>query len=350
MPDGARIVVVAADQGVAEGVRQCLSQSGQPAVVQWFSDPAMALARVGGGDIDALVVDPDSSGAGSSGLHDLLERLPGPSHRTRTVVISVSRDWAADLRKIVAASLRQRESSEPGPASRPARKSRIIGLLGAKGGVGATTLALDVAAALAGRHSAILVELGSGSETLTLRIRTAAKSAPPYGARLDGLWAVKGIPGLRIARAQDTLSAATLAGTLEALDAEARYLLLDLGSALTPLVKSALAHLDALGVVVDMEMLSVECAKRVIGTIEQAGACPRASIGVVVVNRASLACPLSVAEVQRLLGLPVLGSIPPAGDLCNSAQRARRPVVDFEPASLAAQSFSQVAGAFAELT
>ena len=68
-----------------------------------------------------------------------------------------------------------------------------------------------------------------------------------------------------------------------------------------------------------------------------------------VVNRASLTCPICVDELQRLVGMPVLGTIPPAGDLCNAAQQARRPVVAFEPESLAAQSLVQVAFAFAEL-
>jgi len=77
--------------------------------------------------------------------------------------------------------------------------------------------------------------------------------------------------------------------------------------------------------------------------------CPRGGIGVVVVNRASLACPLSVDEVQRLVGMPVLGAIPPAADLCNAAQKTRRPVVTFEPESLAAQCLVKVALSFAEI-
>jgi hypothetical protein len=45
------------------------------------------------------------------------------------------------------------------------------------------------------------------------------------------------------------------------------------------------------------------------------------AIAAVVVNRASLACPLDMEEMQRLIGIPILGSIPPAGDLCNAAQQ-----------------------------
>jgi hypothetical protein len=115
------------------------------------------------------------------------------------------------------------------------------------------------------------------------------------------------------------------------------------------LVKCTLPLLDALAVIVDLETLSVECARRVLGVIGQPDLCPRGGIGVVVVNRASLACPFSVEDVQRLVGMPVLGAIPPAGDLCSAAQKARRPVAAFEPESAAAQSLARVAFSLAEL-
>jgi len=349
MHECVRILVLGGDPGLAEEVRQCLSQSQPPASVQWLRDAAVALARVGGGDIDALVIDPASTGNGGDGLGDLLERLRGASKRTQTIVVSGSRDWAADLRRIVPTSLRYAESAGPRPASSQARKLKTIGLIGAKGGVGTTTVALNMAVALGEKGAAVLAELGSGCDELTLHVRTTTKSAPPPGAALDGLWFVKGIPGLRMALAQDRLSPETVAGALEAMGAEADYLVLDLGSALTQLVKCVLPRLDVVGVVVDLEMLSVEGARRVVNAIGQPDLCPRGGIGVVVVNRASLACPLSVDEVQRLVGMPVLGAIPPAADLCNAAQKTRRPVVTFEPESLAAQCLVKVALSFAEI-
>ena len=350
MRDCVRVLVISGDPRMAEEVRQCVSESQPPAAVQWLRDAAVALARVGGGDIDALVIDPASTGAGCGGLGDLLERLREACERTQTIVVSGSGDWASDLRRIVATSLRHAESSGTRPALRQGRKPKTIGLLGAKGGVGTTTVALNMAVALAEKRAAVLAELGSGSDSLTLRVRTTAKSAPPPGAALDGLWSVKGIPGLRMALAQDMLSPETLTGALEAMGAEADYLVLDLGSAVTPLVRCALPRLDVLGVVVDLEMLSVECARRVVSAIGQPDVCPSGGIGVVVVNRASLACPIGVDEVQRLVGMPVLGAVPSAGDLCSAAQKARRPVVAFEPESLVARCLAQVALSFAELT
>jgi pilus assembly protein CpaE len=342
MPDRLRVLVVGGDPGLAEDARRCVSESRAPVVVQWLQDAAVALARLGGGDIDALVIDPASMGAGGDRLEGLLERLRAACRRTQAIVVSESRDWTADLRRALATSLRNADSSGP-------RKPKLIGFLGAKGGVGATTVALNTAFALAEKHATILAELGSGNDTLKLRVRTTAKSLYPPGAALSCLWSVKDIPRLQVALAQDIVAPEEVAGELEAMGAEAEYVVLDLGSTLTSFVKTALPRLNALGVVVDMEMLSVECARRVLSAIGQPDLGLRGAIGVVAVNRASLACPISVDEVQRLVGMPVLGSIPSAADLSSAAQKARRPVISFDPESLAAQSLAQVAFSFAEM-
>jgi Flp pilus assembly CpaE family ATPase len=350
MLDSVRVLVVGGDQGRAEEVRRCVFQSQPAAAVQWLRDAAVALARVGGGDIDVLAIDPASIGVGANDLPALLERLHEASKGIQTIVVSESRNWTADLRRIVATSARRKEASGTRSLSGHGRKPKTIGFLGAKGGAGTTTVALNTAFALGEKHAVVLAELGSGNDTLTLHVRTTAKSVCPPGSALDGLWSVREIPGLRLALAQDIFTPETVAEELGDMGADADYLVLDLGATVTQLVKCTLPLLNALGVVVDLEMLSVECARRLLSTIGQPDICPRGPIGVVVVNRASLACPFSVDELQRLVGMPVLGTVPPAADLCNAAQKARRPVVIFEPESLAARSLVQVASSVAELT
>ena len=347
MRDQFRILVVSGAPELAGEARQCVSETRPLAVVQWLKDPAVALARAGGGDVDALVVDPACLGDGSH-LQDWLDCLHRSGPRTQPVVVSGSSDWTAELRRIAARGTFRSEPSGSNPMPGAARKAKWIGFLGAKGGVGTTTLALNVAYVLAQKHAAVLAEFGAGNDSLALRVRTTAKSIGPPGAALRALWSVKGSPGLRLALAEDILDPEAAAGEWEG--AQPDPLLLDLGATLAAPVKSTLPRLDVLALIVDMEMLSIECARRVLSVILQPDTCPRGSIGVVMVNRASLACPIALDEVQRLMGLPILGCIPPAGDLCNAAQKARRTVVEFEPESLAAQSLVQAADAIAELT
>lgn len=354
MPDSLRILVTGGDEPLAEEVRRCAAKSQVPTTIQWLPDAAVALARIGGGDIDVLVIDPASASASGEGLVELIARLHAACPRTQTIVVSESRDWMSDLRPALASCLRQpdlpnAQAGRRSPLSQP-RKVKRIGLLGAKGGVGTTTVALNAASTLAAKYPTVLAELGCGNDTLKLHVRSTARSLCPPAAALGCWWSIKDIAGLHIAFAEDIVDIENLSGQLEALAGEAEYLVLDLGSVLTPPVTAALSEIDALGLVVDLDMLSAECARRVLNTLGQPDKCPRGEIGVVVVNRASLACPFSVNELQKLVGVPVFGTVPSSGDLCSSAQKARRPMVAFDPESLAAQSLARVAYSLAGLT
>ncbi len=348
MSDALRVLVVGGDVDLVDEVRVCLEQKDPPVTVQWLRDSAVALARVGGGDIDAVVIDPGSVGGGEH-LRGWLDRLRENCPRTQAIVVSESRQWTADLARMMMGNRLETGSLDARPSATGGRRAKLIGFIGAKGGVGTTTVALNTAFVLATTSATILAEIGAGNDTLALRIRTAARSVWPKSAAWSGVWSVKGTPSLRIALAQDIIDPERAIEALETFG-EADNLVLDLGLRLIPEVKSVLPRLDALGVVVDMETLSVECARRLLSTIAKTELCPRGSMGVVVVNRASLAYPIGIEELQKVIGLPVMGTIPPAGDLCNAALKARRTVVAFEPESLAGQSMVQVAASFAELT
>jgi signal transduction histidine kinase len=54
---------------------------------------------------------------------------------------------------------------------------------------------------------------------------------------------------------------------------------------------------------------------------------------------AMLAAPAELSEVARSLGIPIMGVIPPAPDLCLRAHKAHVPVVTLDPESMLAESF-----------
>jgi len=56
----------------------------------------------------------------------------------------------------------------------------------------------------------------------------------------------------------------------------------------------------------------------------------------VLVNRAALASPMPLVDIEVQLGIPILGVMPPAADLCAAAQNAHSPLLTFEPDSLPA--------------
>ena len=65
--------------------------------------------------------------------------------------------------------------------------------------------------------------------------------------------------------------------------------------------------------------------------------------GTVVMNRASLAFPMSLPEIDAQIGHLALGEIPPEPNLCLCAQNARMPLVTFLPESPVAGSLAALA-------
>jgi hypothetical protein len=58
-------------------------------------------------------------------------------------------------------------------------------------------------------------------------------------------------------------------------------------------------------------------------------------MGAVIVNRTALVSPPPISHIEALLSIPIVGIIPPAPDLCASAQNVHIPLVTFDAESLA---------------
>jgi hypothetical protein len=65
-------------------------------------------------------------------------------------------------------------------------------------------------------------------------------------------------------------------------------------------------------------------------------------VGAVIVNRASVGCPMPLAEIESLFQGHLRGVIPPAADLCLRAQTTGAPLVALHPESLIAASLNDL--------
>jgi CheY-like chemotaxis protein len=74
---------------------------------------------------------------------------------------------AALARSVVYAIERHRQQREQVQRARARRESRVISFIGARGGVGTTIVAHNVASVLAREHSMVLIELSPGPESLS---------------------------------------------------------------------------------------------------------------------------------------------------------------------------------------
>ncbi len=242
------------------------------------------------------------------------------------------------------------------------KAGQVVSFIGAKGGVGTTTVVLNVGVALAVQGKSVI----------------AAEFRPYWGSfpLLIGLPAVKGLetildmPPERItARAVSSCLAREHSGMQllcapRSLEPEARiepgqaeailaglasladHVLLDLPPQPSPAREVAIRASRWAFLVVEPVRDCLEAAMAQANRIKalvSAGTDLRA----LVVNRIPLAAPLAVAEIGDRLGFPVLSAIPPAADECARAQQLGRALAHVLPEAIVTQAYREVAQALA---
>jgi pilus assembly protein CpaE len=368
----------------ADLLRRILADGASLCQLRPVSNVPIALARIGGGGVDAVLLAL-SEVPGSVLVTEILDAVaslgrdapqvpvvvlcdtdqPDIATRAREAGASalVARSqWRAELNGVIRDAIGDGPPSPSGAAAAAETHGRasVTAILGAKGGVGTTTVALNVAVALAQGSQVILAEMRPTLGTLGLCLRPNRKvrnlrnlldvlpgTLTPRAAELC-LWQAPGTPGLSILLGPQTFEECQEIGAeqalvvLRALASLADYVILDLPASLSAANRAILSGSDALALVVEREPVCLEAAKSILQAIEQFDVAPN-SIGTVVVNRAALVSPVPLAEVEARLGFPTLVSIPPAADLCVRSQRARLPIVTLDAESMAAQQLDALA-------
>ena len=351
---------------------------------------ATALARIAGGGVDMVILDLSCSAAPEIEKLDTLLKLRGAAPQTPILVICDSandglvmrairagtaeqvdrKNCVSDLGRLVNESLAGRSAQRDAPHLRmpepPETKetATLIMLVGAKGGVGTTTVALSVASALAASHKVILAELLPNFGTLAQYFHPHRKArnlaellkmdaaAIGHGTVKECLWPCKNVPGLKILFGPLTAGQCGEIGPdharaiMRALCTLADYVVIDLPATLSDANRAVLEDADVLALVAERDPFSIESGKRMLDTILSWNA-PAPVFGAVIVNRASLSVPLDLAEIEVQLAIPILGVIPPASDLCVASQKAGAPLVLYDPESLAGRSFTALAESLA---
>lgn len=340
-----------------------------------------ALARLAGGGIDAVVIDVSFGAASESELLDNFLQLHSAAPETPLVAVCDSeedtllmravragaaryclREQGADLPRLIASAMAKRsQAGEPASAlkARSNQSGPVLAFLGAKGGVGTTTAALNTAAALAAVHDVVLAEMHAGGGTLAqflqprrlrrdlldlLQTDPDVLKAPDVEACL---WRSRDLTGLRVlfssGRAEywQRLGAAHARTIVAALSDLAARVVVDL-PALSDATRAVLEVSTSLALVVERDPICVQSAKRILQAIESWSDMPQA-IGSVIVNRAPLALPIPLNDIEMELGIPTFGVIPPAPDSCIAAEEAHRPLIALDPDSLAAGSLVALA-------
>ncbi len=245
-----------------------------------------------------------------------------------------------------------------GLAESPDRRAtgRLIAFLGAKGGVGTTTIAANVASVAAQcEQSVILCELRSTFGTLSLQLNAqphqhlgSLMQSPERLADVDlEDFLVRDSNGLRIlfgpqvndgdVRMQ-AWHAKRVIGGLRPL---AKLIYLDLAPGLTELNAEILKVCDRIVLVLDGEPTSIMAASWTIDQLQRMSI-PR-SIKAVIVKRTELSLPPKIDDIQSSLGCELIGVVPPGANALALAAKSGEALVTLRPDDLVATAIRSLA-------
>jgi DNA-binding response OmpR family regulator len=263
-----------------------------------------------------------------------------------------------DVRELIARveSLLERVSRlRAEPAS---KAGKVISFVGAKGGVGTTTTVVNVGMAMATPgKTALVVEFrpypGSFPTLLGLPVSKGlgdllAMEAHAITPQQISARLVAHPSGLKILCAPQDMNpeagiqAEQADALVEAMAFLADYVLIDLAPYPLTAVQAAARH-SAAAVLVVEPVRDCLLAASVMAEFLKTHLGSGAALSVILVNRAPMASPVGLRELQSKLGLAVAQAIPPAVDESARAQLVGMPVVQSQPDSFAARAYQEIA-------
>ncbi len=265
--------------------------------------------------------------------------------------------------------------------TQPAHK---IALVGAKGGVGVSTLALNIGVALAQREHEVAVAELHGSRGALRHLLNVANAPDfcdllakePANVRPNAVLerVIRHSSGLHLllapaARCENPLTTEHLPPLLAPLSNESEYLLLDLPADDDPLVRAALELSDVILLITEAEPLSLLAARSFLKTLKSWEVADR--VDSVAVARVPSSMMLTRIEIENEMGLAggeaqrdsyhsmmlkgqlgrrnkPLATIPPAPELFSSAASSGVPLLLVEPSSGPARAISDLAAMLVE--
>jgi len=237
-------------------------------------------------------------------------------------------------------------------------QSRVLAFIGAKGGVGTTTVALNIASALVHkRKSVVAVELrsyvGAFAEQLgadpvqtldgLVELGPAGITPEALQPRLFTL-----ASGLRVLFGpQDASGAVTIdpeltRAVVEVLATMFDYVVLDLPVAPSELSRLVLQDASRVALVTEPEPTSVRAGRAIVEMLHGWGITGQLA-GAIVVNRVATPMGINMEEVRARLGCPILSVVPSAPEDCRKALHEGSPVVLTRPEAAVAMHLSKTA-------
>lgn len=232
----------------------------------------------------------------------------------------------------------------------PAAKGMTIGFIGSEGGVGTSTVVVNVALTLARENPAIVVDLSPGSSVLPLAVdrEQTISHLVEKGIDREGLEAVliEHPSGLRVLRApQDRddyskLAPSHMEALLHELRGMAHYILIDTPAHANDITKAALKGCDLVTLVANSDpqsMSSIEFGAAFLTTL----GIDKQRLGLVLIDRHRRFQGAKIPSVMA--DVPLIGIIPYDIKTCFDAEERRMPIIQAEPSSPLASALTKLA-------
>ncbi len=267
----------------------------------------------------------------------------------------------AELSSRVEAVLLRSSRTRAEAVARP--HARIIGCMGVKGGVGTTTLCVNLAVAIAqnaqapSRHVA-LADLHASAGDVALQLGITRSGGLPtllmrqpeeITTKLVELALVGHVSGARILLAPTdqrtevkNISAAHTEAIVRQLASLADVVMLDLGSRLDEGVQAAVRLCARVIVAMEPQRTAVMLAQSLAAHLEKIGVGPDKVIAVVV-NRSPSASSLSKSMIEGLLNRDIAVVIPPAPEVAFQASEQGAPIIMVQPGNVVSDQFRELA-------
>jgi len=339
--------------------------------IQSITNSATALARVAGGGVDAILLD--SGGEASPEYAEALAQLRREAGRIPVLVALLSRNShigpepavspenVSTLGEQLAQAAQRASQHSPDAGSRGPNRpagAGLIAMLGVKGGVGTSTLALNVAAAFAEMRHVSLAEMRPDFGVFSGRLRGPARRSglelllPHAATRTDRaaveslLWSPDHIEKLRILSAPILQPHPFTAGHAEAilnsLRACSEAVIADLSLDIREATRTAVVLADQVVLVAERTPSCVAALRLLRGELLSWGV-SRDALNLALVNRASIGVPPPLDRLEEELEMPLLDVLPPDADGCCLCESLRQTMLGLQPESLMSEKYRCIA-------
>ena len=268
----------------------------------------------------------------------------------------------AELSSRVEAVLLRSARSRAEVSARP--RARILGFIGAKGGVGTTTLAINVAVAIAqtGKDDTsqrvILGDVHSAAGDVALQLGISrggglqalvARQPDDISAKLVESTLAGHVSGMRMLLAPIEQRTEVTDIPAKHVDAIVRQLaglsdvvVLDLGSRLDDGARAAARLCSRLVVVLEPQRMAVLLAQSLLALLEKAGL-GADKVVPVVVNRSPSAATLGKAVIEGLLGRDLAVVVTPVPEAAFQASEQGAPLIMVQPGNIVSDQYRELA-------